>query len=99
MTKKRMYLNPKLTITEVAFAMGTNRTYFSDYLNNKLGVNFYDYVNKYRIMEACEILSDDNEKKLVEVAEMAGFNSLSTFHRSFLKTMAMTPLQCRNSKS
>ena len=32
-----------------------------------------------------------------EVAEMSGFNSLSTFHRSFQKVIGMTPQQYRNS--
>ena len=95
MSERHMYLNPNLTISEVAFAIGTNRTYLSDYLNKKIGVNFYDYANKYRVMAACNILCDGSYKKLEEVAEMAGFNSLSTFHRSFKKIMAMTPLQYR----
>ena len=95
MTERRLYLNPKLTISEVAFAIGTNRTYLSAYLNKMSGISFYDYVNKYRVMEACLILTDGNGRKLEEVAELAGFNSLSTFHRSFHKIMAMTPLQYR----
>ena len=99
MTERRMYLNPKLNISEVAHAIGTNRTYLSDYLNKKLGVSFHDYVNKHRVMAACDILSDKSFKKLEEVAEMAGFNSLSTFHRSFLKEMSMTPLQYRKTKT
>ena len=69
MTEKRLYLNPKLTISDVAAAIGSNRTYLSDYLNKNLGVTFYEYVNRYRVMEACDILVDENNHLLKEVAE------------------------------
>jgi len=98
MTEDRLYLNPKLTISDVATAIGTNRTYLSDYLNKKLSVTFYEYVNRYRVMEACGILVGENNHLLKEVAEKSGFNSLSTFHRSFLKVMKITPLQYRFNK-
>ena len=98
MTEDRLYLNPKLTISDVAAAIGSNRTYLSDYLNQNLGVTFFEYVNRYRVQQACEILVGAKNKLLVEVAEKSGFNSLSTFHRSFMKVMKMTPLQYRNHK-
>ena len=98
MTEKRLYMNPKLTISDVAAAIGSNRTYLSDYLNKKLGVTFYEYVNSYRVMEACSILVDGNNQLLMEVAKQSGFNSLSTFHRSFLKEMKITPLQYKFNK-
>lgn len=52
MEKGRMFLNPKLSLTEVATAIGTNRTYLSEYLNNDLDTTFYEYVNGFRIKEA-----------------------------------------------
>jgi len=98
MMKQRLYLNPRLRISDVATAIGTNRTYLSNCLNKKLCVNFYDYINYYRVMEACAILVNRNKILLEEVAEQSGFNSLSTFHRSFMKVMKITPLQYRNKK-
>ena len=98
MEEERLYLNPKLTISDVATTIGTNRTYLSDYLNKKLCITFYEYVNHYRVMEACEILVGGSNQLLEEVARLSGFNSLSTFHRSFLKVMKITPLQYRSNK-
>jgi AraC-like DNA-binding protein len=94
--EKRLYLNPTLTISEIATAMGTNRTYLSEYLNKTMGTTFIEYVNRFRVNEACEILTKGNYFKMEEVAEQSGFNSLSTFHRTFLKVAKMTPLQYRN---
>lgn len=96
MTKDKMYLNPKLTLQDVAAEIGTNRTYLSDYLNNILNQTFYEYVNCHRIAEACRIIdsaSGDVKMSMSEIAEISGFNSISTFNRSFVRIMGMTPTE------
>ncbi len=93
MNNEKLYLNPKLTITELASELGTNRTYLSDYLNNQLNTNFYEYVNDFRVKEACMMLISGTTENLEIIAETCGFNSLSTFRRSFVKKMGKTPLQ------
>jgi AraC-like DNA-binding protein len=95
MDGRRMYLNPMLTLREVAAATGTNRTYLSEYLNRELRTNFYDYVNSYRVKEAERILRAERNAKLEEVSERCGFNSLSTFLRSFEKANGTTPTKFR----
>ena len=92
--KGKIYLNPKITIGEVAIAVGTNRTYLSDYFNNTLHTTFYDYINTFRIAEACRIIdamSQEGRKSMETVAEMSGFNSKSSFHRYFLKVKGVSP--------
>lgn len=91
METERMFLNPKLTLIEVAGAIGTNRTYLSEYLNNILHTSFYEYVNSFRIKEACFLLTSGKRKNLSEIAELSGFNSLSTFNRAFVKNTGETP--------
>ena len=98
MIVKRLYLNPMLRISDVATAIGTNRTYLSYYLNKQLCVSFYDFINHYRVMESCELLNGKSNVDLQEVAELSGFNSMSTFYRSFLKVMKITPVQYRNNQ-
>lgn len=91
MENNRMFLNPHLTLTEVATIIGTNRTYLSNYLNNQLHTTFYEYVNAFRIEEARKLLTSGTRRSLAEVAEMSGFNSLSTFNRAFVKAAGSTP--------
>lgn len=95
MSEKKLYLNPKLTLQDAATEIGTNRTYLSNYLNNVLKKSFYEYVNDYRIAEACRIIDSMGEgrKSMIEVAELSGFNSISTFNRSFVKIKGITPTQ------
>ena len=96
MDEENIYLNPKLTLQDVSNAIGTNRTYLSDYLNKILKTTFYEYVNSLRISRACELIdlmTAENKRSMQEIAEVSGFNSISTFNRSFVKIMGMTPSQ------
>ena len=94
MSQDKLYLNPKLTITDVATAIGTNKTYLSDYLNNTLNTSFFDYINTFRINEACriiEMMPERGRKSMSVVAQKSGFNSLSSFHRYFVKLKGISP--------
>ena len=94
MSQDKLYLNPKLTITDVATAIGTNKTYLSNYLNNTLNTSFFDYINTFRINEACRIIEMMPERgriSMSKVAQKSGFNSLSSFHRYFVKLKGISP--------
>ncbi len=93
----KIYLNPKLTINDLAYDLKTNRTYVSDYINTVLKINFFDFVNEYRLKYSAELLRDNPMLTLEQVAEQSGFNSLSTFRRSFQKLYQCTPHEYRKS--
>lgn len=82
MTKEKAFLNPHLTLSELARRVGTNRTYLSNYLNNELKVSFFDYVNAYRLEHLHNLLLTTNYT-LEVLAECSGFRSLSTLRRRF----------------
>lgn len=94
MANEKAYLNPKIALGEVAGAIGTNKTYLSDYFNKTLGTTFYDYINSYRIAEACRIIDSmpkEGRTSMAVVAEKSGFNSLSSFNRYFVKVKGVSP--------
>ena len=99
MEEDKIYLNPRLTITDMANAIGTNRTYLSHYINNSMQTTFYDYINKYRIENTSKtlLLTINPMLTIDEIAEQSGFNSVSTFRRAFQKNTGMTPQQFRKS--
>lgn len=102
MQKEKIYLNPKLSLQDVAAKVGTNRTYLSDYLNHVLNITFYEYINQMRVREACSIIDSmpaENPLSMQSVADMSGFNSISTFNRSFTKTVGMTPSEYARKRS
>ena len=94
--ERQIARNPQLTMAEVVKMIGTNRNYFSLYLNNKLNVNFYDFINGYRLKYAEELLrSPECNLSQEDIAQQVGFNSISTFRRAFQKKYGMTPKKYR----
>lgn len=90
MTSREMYLNSHLTLSDLAVALGTNRTYLSNYLNRELKVSFYDYINSFRVARACRMIEEDPDVTVPHIVESCGFNSLSTFRRSFTRETGQT---------
>ena len=94
--KERVYLNPRLRLSELAMVLGTNRTYLSQYFNQNCESTFYDFVNDYRIHHA-KLLLHSTDDTLETIAMNSGFNSLSTFRRAFVQREDMSPIEFRAS--
>ena len=88
--EKEIYLDPKLTIGDLARELGTNRTYASNFLNSQMHTNFYEYVNGWRVRKAKELLTTSS-LPLETVAEKSGFNSISSFRRYFTSSCRISP--------
>lgn len=87
---RRLYLNPRLTIVDMAAECGTNRTHLSQFFNNELGLSFRDYINRCRVEHAVRLMAEHNYK-IEELALLAGFGSTTTFYRAFAKEKGETP--------
>jgi AraC-like DNA-binding protein len=89
---EELYLDPKLSLNQLAERLGTNRTYLSKYFNNVKGTTFYDYVNALRIhKKSVPLMQEHPEYAFDYIAQQSGFNSLSTFQRAFRKYTGTTP--------
>lgn len=95
---EKIYLNPNLKVSDIAAAIGTNRTYISAYFNKETQCTFYDYVNRYRIEYACKLLENSNEK-ILQIAELSGFNSSQAFIRVFTKIKGISPSKYRKERN
>lgn len=99
MNEKKLYMNPKLKIADLADALHTpsyKLSYlFSQYLNH----TFYDYVNDFRIVEFKRLVEKGEYKSysLNALMEKCGFMSRSSFFRHFKKHTGMTPNEYINS--
>lgn len=90
----KIYLDPELRLSSLAVQLGTNRTYMSNYFNQYCGTSFYDYVNRFRLEHSKNLLTDSDYTYEV-IASMSGFNSLSTFRRTFQMMYGCSPKQWR----
>lgn len=92
MENERLYLNPTITLNDLAAHIGTNRTYMSDYFSTELGTTFYDYINRQRIERSVlPLMQADPSLSFEQIAAQSGFNSISTFRRAFLKLTGQLP--------
>lgn len=90
-TEKRPFLNTDLKINDVAKALGTNRTYLSQLLNTEMNTNFNQFVNKYRVKEAQNLMKNTEAQKLIKIADESGFNSYSVFFSKFKEITGKSP--------
>lgn len=97
MEESKMFLIPGLKITDVAMELGTNRTYLSEYINDRFGMSFSDYINGMRVNYAMDMIKDDPDKDLMDVCYDSGFSSDTAFHRNFKKFAMVTPSTYRDS--
>ena len=94
------WLEPELTLTELAQRLRTNAGFLSKVINTGCGQNFNDFVNTYRVAEARRKLADRRfaHYSLVGVALESGFNSKSTFNRVFKKLLGHAPSEVMRPK-
>jgi AraC-like DNA-binding protein len=97
MAEEKPYLNPSLTIQDVAQDIKVPVRDLSLLINHKLEQHFYDFVNAYRIESAMDILKDATKSKVtvLEILYEVGFNSKSSFNAAFKKHTGSTPTAYR----
>lgn len=95
MEKEKPFLNPKLTIEELAHMATTNRTYLSSAINRITHSNFNLWLAEYRVNYLIELIYDKGceNKSIDELYTMAGFSSRSSFYRQFKQVTGLTPNQ------
>ena len=97
MDEQKPYINPNFAIKDLSDSIGYSTHQISLVLNNKLGLNFFDFINQYRIDAVkLKLQSDEVEAlTLYAIAEKCGFNSKTSFYRIFKKNTGLTPLEYR----
>lgn len=91
------YLRSDLTLPKLAQTVGCSVNILSQVINAGFGTSFFDYLNRYRIEHARELLArtDAESNAILHVAFTVGFNSNSAFYSAFRKHVGMTPAQYR----
>jgi len=93
MTENKLYLNPELSLYDLARELDIHKNYLSYIINDTFGVNFYTYINTFRIEEAKRMLTDSKYDNLsIEgIANSVGFKARNVFYPVFKKIVGQTP--------
>jgi AraC-like DNA-binding protein len=94
MSKDQLWRDHDLNLRSLAAAIAVPPIHLSEVLNSHLGLSFYDYVNQFRIKDACDLLAEPG-LSILEISETVGFNAKSTFNASFRKVTGQTPSEWR----
>ena len=93
------YSDPAFTIYDLARALGSNRSYISNFINHHYGMNFAAFVAHYRVENAKTILADrsflTHKEALNAAMRNSGFISEPTFYRLFKQQTGTTPREYR----
>ena len=97
MEQEKVFLEPGLTLPKLARMVNCSVNHLSQAVNAGFGLNFFDFLNSYRIREAKALLShsDLQSNAILDVAFAVGFNSNSAFYSAFKKITGRTPAQFR----
>jgi YesN/AraC family two-component response regulator len=91
MMDQHVFLQPKLTLDDVAESLRTNKTYVSKMVNNTYNLGFPELINILRVDYAEQYILSHREAKQEEIAQQCGFLSASSFNTIFKKITGMTP--------
>ncbi len=91
--KERVYLNPKLSSTDLAKQLNIAVGNLSYAINLHYQKNFRELINEYRVKEAKSKLLDPscNHLSILGIAYESGFSSEASFYRIFKKTAGCSP--------
>lgn len=97
MEADELYMDPDITIENLAKRVSLPERTVSRILNQHFGNNFFEYINRYRIEKAKKLLSQPEYQDwtILRVLSESGFTSKSTFNAIFKKQVGHTPSQYR----
>jgi AraC-like DNA-binding protein len=100
MDAQKPYLTSGLTIGELAGNYGVPQAHLSQVINQSAGMTFFDFINRYRVDYARQLLREArSDLTVLDIGLEAGFNSQSTFYAQFKKWTGVTPSQYRKGAS
>lgn len=78
--EQQAFLDPHLTLQDVATRCGYNRTYVTGILKSEFG-GFFHYVNSLRLQHADEYRAAHPSATIAEIAEASGFGTRASYYK------------------
>lgn len=93
MDEQQVFKENELRLDDLAAYLAINRHQLSQVINANYGVNFFEFINRYRIAYAQQLLASKTHQHytIIQIAYEAGFNNKASFNRYFKQQMGLTP--------
>ncbi|OAV43151.1 AraC family transcriptional regulator [Lewinella sp. 4G2] len=100
MEEEKLFRDPDLSRAVVAEKLGISESYVSQVMTAGVGESFSEYVTRYRIEDATDLLSRPafDRYSLEAIGLEAGFKSRSAFYGAFKKATGTTPGASRKAR-
>jgi AraC-like DNA-binding protein len=83
----------RILVKEMADMVGLNEVYFGVLFRQETGMSMNQYVNKFRIQQAEDLLRNANAS-VEEAAELCGYSDVIHFYRHFKNLRGYPPSEC-----
>lgn len=97
LVSKRLYRDVNLNLDRLARRLGVPARKVSNAINQIRGKNVSQFVNEFRVVEACDLLQK-TDQSVTDIMFDVGFQTKSNFNREFRRVTGKTPLNWRNEK-
>ena len=91
MMDEQLFLQPSLSLNDVADRLHTNKTYISKMVNQTYNLGFPEVLNILRIDYAEQFITSHPGSTQEEIAKACGFLSASSFNITFKRITGFTP--------
>jgi AraC-like DNA-binding protein len=89
------YNKQNITLDQAAEAASLSKFYFTRFFRRQAGQTFHDYLSKVRVSRAEEYLVS-TDFPVIDIMNLCGFTSLTTFNRLFKRFTGLTPSSYRS---
>ena len=98
MNIEKPYLDANLSLPELANKLHITSHHLSRVINEQFNVNFFDFINQYRVDEVKSRIGNPEFENLslLGIAFDSGFNTKSAFNRVFKKMTGLTPSEYKS---
>lgn len=97
MIEEKPYLKNDLRLKDIAALLEMSHHHVSQLINEHYDCSFFDFINRYRVKEAEQLMAKFPKNNLLQVAFDAGFNNKTSFNNAFKKFNGKTPSEYRKS--
>jgi AraC-like DNA-binding protein/succinate dehydrogenase hydrophobic anchor subunit len=97
MEERELFRDGELSLEQLAAEVAVTPHELSQLINDSCGVNFQEYLNRYRVAALQRALHDPRQAadSILDLALASGFNSKSALNRAFKKQTGLTPSEFR----